>query len=77
MSKDNRALNAEAHERLPQEVGLRRRRPRGAARPIAVPETGSVEGDNAIPSFGREVEHTAEVEILGGDDIAVDQDHRR
>ena len=59
-----------------EQLGLRCRGPQGAVRPVAVAEAGAVDGHDTVP-LGDPIEHPAADVVLGTDDVAVQQDHRR
>ena len=75
MTDDDGTLDAEACESLSEQISLSGRSPYGAARPVAIPKTRAVKRDNAILPFTGEVEQPAQIEILGGDDIAMEKDY--
>jgi hypothetical protein len=76
MTDDDGTLDAESCKRLSEQISLSGRRPHGAARPVAVPETRAVKRNNVTLSLSREVEQAAQIAILGGDDIAMEKDDR-
>jgi hypothetical protein len=59
-------------EGLPQEESLSRSSPNYPWRATAIPETGPVEGNDAVP-LSCEIEHSAQLEIGAGHAIAVQQ----
>src|SRR5260370_39607312 len=76
MTDDDGTLDAESCKRLSEQISLSGRRPHGAARPVAVPETRAVKRNNVTLSLNREVEQAAQIAILGGGDIAMEKDDR-
>src|ERR1700730_1295128 len=74
MTDDDGTLDAESCESLSDQISLSGRSPHGAARPVAIPKTGAIKRDNVTLPLTGEVEQPAQIEILGGDDIAMEKD---
>src|SRR5271154_5601091 len=75
MTDDNGTLDAEACESLSEQISLSGRSPHSAARPVAIPKTRAVKRDNVTLPLTGEVEQSAQIEILGGDDITMEKDY--
>ena len=76
VTEDEGPLDSQTIESASQKVGLRSRRPLSTVRTVAVAHTRPVERDDPM-TFGREVENATVRKILGGDDVAVQQDDGR
>src|SRR5260370_37517166 len=70
-------VGCECCKRLSEQISLSGRRPHGAARPVAVPETRAVKRNNVTLSLSREVAQAAQIAILGGGDHAMGEEHSR
>src|SRR5271155_137458 len=73
MTDDNGTLDAESCESLSEQISLLGGRPHDAARPVAIPKTRAVKRDNVTLPLTGEVEQSAQIEILGGDDITMEK----
>jgi hypothetical protein len=76
MTNNDRRFERHCGEGLPQEGSLSRSSPNYPWRAAAIPETGPVEGNDAVP-LSCETEHSAQFEILTGHAIAVKHYYRR
>ena len=76
VTEDEGPLDSQTIESASQKVGLRSRRPLSTVRTVAVAHTRPVERDDPM-TFGRAVENATVRKILGGDDVAVQQDDGR
>jgi hypothetical protein len=75
MTDDDGTLDTESCESLSEQISLSGGRPHGAPRPIAIPKTWAVKRENVtLPPTG-EVEQSAQIEILGSDDITMEKDY--
>lgn len=70
VTDQGRALDTHAGQRLAKQLGLRGWRPETIARPFAMAETRTVEGEDTVAS-GQRRHQPARLEILQRDGIAV------
>jgi hypothetical protein len=75
MTDDNGTLDAESCESLSEQIGLSSRSPHGAARSVAIPKTRAIKRDNVTLPLTDEVEQSAQIAILSGDDITMEKDY--
>src|SRR5690349_13521747 len=74
MTDDDGTLDTESCESLSEQISLSGGRPH-APRPVAIPKTWAVKRDDVtLPPTG-EVEQSAQIEILGRDDITMEKDY--
>jgi hypothetical protein len=75
MTDDDGTLDAEFYESLSEQISLSGRSPHSAARPVTIPKTRAIKHDNMTLPLTGEVEQSAQIEILGGDDITMEKDY--